>query len=95
MSEHVSRGVFAEEDVDVPGDALDDGYVMGDYHCRDCDTLVRLRCREGEHAYVRLGCDCGAVSVGLRIAQQIDGDLERGGVEKWERRRGFDEEAER
>ena len=92
MSDHVSRGMFIDENMDVPGDILDDGNVMGDYYCKECDSLIRLRVREGEHAYVRLGCDCGALEVGLRIAQEIDGDIERDGINKWERRyEGFDD----
>ncbi len=87
MSEHIARGAFAESDVDVPGDILDDGHVLGDYYCTKCDTLIRLRAREGEHAYVRLGCECGASELGLRIAQQVDGDVERDGISNWERRR--------
>jgi len=91
MSDHISRGVFIEHDTDVPGE-LGDGHVMGDYYCKECDTLVRLRAREGESAYVRLGCERGATEVGLRVAAQIDGGIERDGVSTWDRRReGFDD----
>lgn len=83
MNEHIRRGATIETDLNVPGDVLDDGHVMHEHYCTDCDSAIRLRAREGEHAYVRLGCDCGAVELALRIADIIEGDLERDGIEKW------------
>jgi len=53
------------------------------YRCRECDSRIYLRCRADEPAYVRLGCDCGAVELGLRIARTVDGDLERDGIGQW------------
>jgi len=87
MKDHVRRGATLFTDVDVPKDTLDDGCILGDYHCVECDALIRLRSREGEYAYVRLGCECGAVELGLQLALEIDGDLDRDGITTWERRR--------
>jgi len=86
MGEHIRRGATLERDVDVPGDMSDDGFVLGEHYCTECDSQVYLRARSREAAYVRLGCDCGAASLALRIADVVEGDLERNGIELWEKR---------
>jgi len=91
MTGHVRRGATIKRDEDVPGDVLDDGFVIHEHHCKDCQSAIKLRAREGEHAYVRLGCDCGAVELALRIADIVDGDLEREGIEQWVRKRPHEE----
>jgi hypothetical protein len=88
MSDHIRRGVTLHQDVPVPGEPLEHKRpVMGDYHCRLCDSLVRLRAREDEHHHVRLGCECGAVELALRLATEVDGHLDTNGIVVWERRR--------
>lgn len=84
--DHIMRGVHLVEDCDVPGEWDADDRVLGEYYCRDCESPIRLRARVGEAAYVRLGCDCGAVELALRIAGGVDGGLEDEGIEQWERR---------
>lgn len=85
MDEHVARGAHLVTDCDVPGEWDANDRVLGEYYCRDCDGAIRLRARVGEASYVRLGCDCGAVELALRIAHTVDGDPMDDGIEQWER----------
>jgi len=78
MSEHVRRGAFLDEGVAVPGEMGDDDYVLKEFHCQECGEPVGVRCRANEAAYVRLGCPCGAVELGLRIA-----DIVADGIDEW------------
>ena len=78
MSEHVKRGATKHEDRDVSAkwDGIDDGNINSVWACTECDSPLEVRQRRGLDAYISLGCDCGANSLDLRVADLLSFEMD-------------------
>lgn len=91
MNDHVKRGVELHRDRPVEYDMLEENAIYGVWHCSECGEKLELRQRRGQHAYTEIGCDCGAASLDLRIADTLDLDIDEWDTELVEKERDGDE----
>lgn len=76
MSEHVKRGAELQKDRDVEYNISMHDAISGVWHCEQCGGKLELRQRTGRPAYTEISCECGAVSLDVRIADTLDLDID-------------------
>lgn len=78
MSEHVKRGATKHKNRDVSYDwnGPEGGQINSVWCCDECGDTLEVRQRAGKHAYVEIGCSCGASSLDLRISDLFEFEME-------------------
>ena len=75
MSDHIKRGAERHTDRTITYDTMDDDAINSVWCCTECGEPLEVRQRKS-HAYVSLGCPCGAESLDLRMADLLEFKME-------------------
>ncbi len=78
MAEHVKRGAtkFTDRDVSYGWNGKEDDSINSVWICEECDEPLEIRQRRGRHAYISIGCSCGAESLDMRVSDLFDFEME-------------------
>jgi hypothetical protein len=73
-TEHVKRGAtkFTDRVIAYGWDGKNDDNINSVWICRECGDELEIRQRRGRHAYVSVGCSCGAESLDLRVSDLFE-----------------------